>query len=140
MTIKEKNPAPPPEVNRYPLVLDIYGRSLSVVMLLLGLRQWAIIMGVIAGAGGMFEAMSTPWQIVTMHLAVIDLVAAIGLWMRGPWGNVLWIYAALSEIVFHTVFSGTFGGDLTIVAFHVLTISAFLAIVFLARRAEPQRR
>ena len=63
-------------------------------------------LGVVAGAGGTFEAMNTPWKIATMYLAVVDLVAAVGLWLRAAWGNVLWIYAALSEVAMHTVFIG----------------------------------
>ena len=77
--------------------------------------------------------MSTAWKIATMHLAVVDLVAAVGLWMRVAWGKVVWIYAALSEIAFHTVFIGTFGSDLPIVALppcdprRVSSCSTFLA-------------
>jgi hypothetical protein len=48
----------------------------------------------------------------------------------------VWIYAALSEILLHTLFSDTFGFDFLIVAFHLLTISSFL--VLLARRAEAK--
>jgi hypothetical protein len=82
----------------------------------------------------MFEAMSTPWQLATMHLAVVDLVASVGLWTRAAWGNVLWIYAAASEIALHTVFAGTFRNNALIVAFHLITISGFVALRFLARR------
>ena len=47
-----------------------------------------------------------------MYLAVVDLVAAVGLWMRVAWGKVLWICAAVSEIALHTVFIRPFGSDL----------------------------
>ncbi len=138
MTIREKNQtaSPPPRVNRYPLAIDIYARVMSVVIMLLGLRQWAIILGVMAGAGGMFEAMSTPWQVATMHLAVIDLVASVGLWIRVAWGNVVWIWAALAEIAMHSLFAQTFGEDYAIIAFHVVTLAGMGALVILGRRAE----
>ena len=71
-----------------------------------------------------------------MHLAVVDLVAAVGLWMRVAWGKVLWVYAALSEIALHTVFIGTFGGDLPGGRFSSGdAIAAFVALSILARRA-----
>ncbi|MCR4282988.1 MAG: DUF6163 family protein [Bauldia sp.] len=122
-----------PVRNRYELVLDQYAIALSVVMMLFGLRQWAVIVGILPGAGGTFEAMSTAWKIVTMHMAVVDLVAAVGLWMRVAWGRVIWVYAALSEIAFHTVFIGTFGSDLPKVAFHLSTLAVFLVLTLLAR-------
>jgi hypothetical protein len=135
MTVREKNASADQErVSRLPQTIEVYARALAVVMMVLGLRQWAIILGVIAGKGGMFEAMSTPWQLATMHLAVVDLVASVGLWMRAAWGNVLWIYAALSEIALHTVFAGTFRNNVLIVAFHLVTISGFVVLQFLARR------
>ena len=123
-----------PARNRYEFVLDQYVIALSVVMMLFGLRQWAVILGIVPGGGGTFEAMSTAWKIVTMHMAVVDLVAAVGLWMRVAWGKVVWVYAAFSEIVFHTVFINTFGSDLPKIAFHFSTLLVFLVLTILARR------
>lgn len=115
--------------------LDLYLVALSVVMMLFGLRQWAVIVGILNGpGGGSFEAMSTAWKIVTMHFAVVDLVAAVGLWMRVAWGKVVWVYAAVSEIVIHTAFMGTFGADWAKVTFHAVTLLVFLVLVLIDRR------
>ena len=105
-------------------------------MMLLGLRQWAIIVGIIAGPAGMFEAMPTPWKIATMHLAVVDLVASVGLWQRVAWGNVVWVYAAVAEIAMHTVFVATFGSNIVIVVFHAAALAIYLALFMIGRRAE----
>ena len=72
----------------------------------------------------------------TINLAVVDLVASVGLWQRVAWGNVLWVYAALFEVAMHTVFIGDLRQRPPIVAFHVVTVAVYLAIAFLARRAE----
>ncbi|HET7716522.1 MAG TPA: DUF6163 family protein [Bauldia sp.] len=133
MTIKEKGAVQPP-ASRLPFLLDIYGRVMSGVLMLLGLFHWAVILGVVGGSGGMFEEMSAAWKMATIHLAVVDLVAAVGLWQRVAWGNVLWFYAALFEVAMHTVFAGTFGADLLLVAFHVVTVAGYAAMVFVARR------
>jgi len=134
MAIKEKGAAPP-LASRFPFILDVYGRVMSGLLMLLGLFHWAVILGVVAGAGGMFEEMSTAWKMATIHLAVVDLVAAVGLWQRVAWGNVLWVYAALFEVAMHTVFIGTFGPDYLVVVFHVFTLAGYAAMAFLARRA-----
>jgi hypothetical protein len=137
MSSREENAAEAAaRVNRYPLILDLYGRAMAIVMMFLGLRQWAVILGITASAGGMFEAMSAPWQLATMHLAVVDLVAAVGLWMRVAWGNVIWIYAAISEIALHSVFNKVFKNDLLLVGFHLATILGFVTLIALSRRAE----
>jgi hypothetical protein len=134
MSLNERTPSSDPNPIRYGRILDIYGRGLSVIMMLLGLRQWAVILGLAASAGGTFETMSAPWMIATMHLAVADLVASVGLWMRVSWGTVLWIYAALSEVALHTVFVRTFGSDIMVIAFHFVTVGGFVALTVLARR------
>ncbi|WP_291748076.1 DUF6163 family protein [Bauldia sp.] len=137
MSATEKDQSPPPSLaERLPVIMSIYGRILAGVMMLLGLYQWAIIVGVAAGPGGMFETMSTPWKLATMHLAVVDLVAAVGLWQRVAWGNVVWIYAALAQIAMHTVFVGTYGSEIPIVAFHTVTLVVYLALYMIERRAE----
>ncbi len=125
---------PQVERDRFDVVLDYYLIALSVLMMLLGLREWAIILGILPGATGSFEAMTAPWKVATMYLSVIDLVASVGLWMRVAWGKVVWLLAALSAIALHTVFIPTYGSDLPIVLLHVLTIAAFVALTFLSRR------
>ena len=123
-----------PVRNRYEVILDLYLIGLSIVMMIFGLMQWAVILGIIDGGGGSFEAMTTGWKIVTIHLAVVDLVASVGLWMRVAWGRVVWVYAAVSEIVFHTALAGSFGIDLPKIVFHFTTLALFVVLTFLARR------
>lgn len=137
MASKEKAPSPD-FAAKLPFVIDIYGRVMSGLLLLMGLFHWAVILGVVAGQGGMFEEMTTAWKAATINLAVVDLVAAVGLWQRVAWGNVIWIYAALFEVAMHTVFMDTFGTDYLVVAFHVFTVAGFAALTIIARRAGQQ--
>jgi hypothetical protein len=126
-------PVVPPRT-RAEVLLDQYAVALSVVMLLFGLRQWAIILGAIPGGGGPFDQMSTAWAAVTIHMAVVDLVAAVGLWLRVAGGKVLWVYSALFEIALHTVFLSTFAPNLPVVGFHLATLAVFVALTIAARR------
>jgi len=124
--------------NPWSLALTIYLRGIAALLLLLGLRQWLYIAGIFNEPGWSFETMTTEWQFVTIHLAVVDLVAAVGLWMRVSWGNVLWVYAAVFEIAIHTAFSETFGLDPIIVGFHLVSLAGFLALVLMDRRRQAQ--
>lgn len=136
MQVANDDQAVVPEIerNRLDTALDFYLIALSVLMMVLGLREWAIILGIMPGATGPFEAMTASWKIATMYGSVINLVASVGLWMRGAWGKVMWLLAALSGIALHTVFVRTFGSDLPIVLLHVLTIGGFVGLTLLARR------
>jgi len=126
--------------NPYALALTIYLRGIAALLMILGLRHWLYIAGVFEEDGWSFETMTTQWQFITIHLGVVDLVAAVGLWMRVSWGNVLWIYAAVFEIALHTVFAETFGLDLIVVAFHILSLAGFAALILLGRRYEAKPR
>ncbi len=130
----DRSAEPEVERDRLDVALDYYLIALSVLMMLLGLREWAIILGIVDGATASFEAMTTPWKVATIYLSVVDLVASVGLWMRGAWGKVVWLLAALSGIALHTVFIRTFGSDLPMTLLHVLTIAGFVALTFLGRR------
>ena len=138
MTSKDVMAPVVPPRTRADIVLDQYVVALSVVMLLFGLRQWAIILGALQGAGGPFEQMSTPWFVATIHMAVVDLVAAVGLWLRVAGGKVVWVYSAVFEISLHTVFIGTFGPSWLVVGFHFATLAVFVLLTILTLR-RPQR-
>lgn len=124
--------------NPYALALTIYLRGIAAIMMMLGLRHWLYIAGIFNDPGWNFETMTTGWQFVTIHLAVVDLAAAVGLWMRVAWGNVLWVYAAVFEIAIHTVFGETFGFDPIIIAFHIAALAGFVVLLILQRRFAAQ--
>jgi 4-amino-4-deoxy-L-arabinose transferase-like glycosyltransferase len=121
---------------RYLKTIEVYGRLVAIVLMLFGLREWAVILGVATSFGGSFETMTVAWKMATMYLAVADLVAAVGLWMRVAWGNVVWVCVAGSEVAFHTVFATTFGSDYTIVVFHLFALGGYATLVVLARRDQ----
>lgn len=81
----------------------IYGRILVWAMRLMavlwfakGLQNWAIILGIGHGPDGVFEQLPIVTQSATAFFAVVDLVAAVGLWMAAPWGGVIWLVAAIA--------------------------------------------
>lgn len=140
MTDSDVTQLPSEPDNPYSLALTVYLRGIAALLMLLGLRHWLYIAGIFTEPGWNFETMSTQWQFVTIILAVVDLVAAVGLWMRVAWGNVLWVFVAVFEIAMHTVFAQTFGLELIIVAFHILSLAGFAALLVLERRYEAKAR
>jgi hypothetical protein len=46
---------------------------------------------------------------------VIELVAAVGLWLATPWGAVVWLTTVVSMAVIELMFPGIYGGSLTVV-------------------------
>ena len=44
------------------------------------------------------------WRLGDLFYAPLDLIAAVGLWLRRPWGVVLFLVAVTSQFVLYTVF------------------------------------
>ena len=56
-----------------------------------------------------------PWQTATVFFAVIDLVAAVGLWLAAAWGAVVWLTAAVSMAAVEVFFPQVYGGRMIVV-------------------------
>jgi hypothetical protein len=84
---------------RWRIVLVWMLRILSVLWLAKGLLAWAVIFGIGLESEPPFEARLLSFQAIIVYFAVIDLVAAVGLWLTSTWGGVLWLLAAISQLL-----------------------------------------
>lgn len=84
---------------RWRIVLVWFLRLLSIAWMAKGLLAWAVIFGIGAEAQPPFEARLLSFQAIIVYFAVIDLVAAVGLWLTSTWGGVLWLLAAVSHLL-----------------------------------------
>ena len=66
--------------------LVMFLRVMAGLSMLKGLYHWAVVCGM-TGLDGGFEAQPLPWQTATVFFAVIDLVAAVGLWLAARLGR-----------------------------------------------------
>jgi len=114
-------------------------RAMAAVSMLSGLRYWGSICGFAFVPEGGFEAQPVAWQTATVFFAVIDLVAAVGLWLAAPWGAVVWLTAAVSMIVVEVFFPQVYDDMLVVIVFHFPMIVAYLVLAVLAaREQQPQ--
>jgi hypothetical protein len=114
--------------------LVLFLRLMAAVSMLKGLYHWAEVCGFIGGREGGFMAHGTQWQTATVFFAVIDLVAAVGLWLAAPWGAVVWLTAAVSMAVIDLFFQQVYGPQPIVVALEGLVIAAYLFLAIQAAR------
>jgi hypothetical protein len=117
-------------------VLILYVRVLAIAFLVSGLRRWAVLLGPLAPGGDFFN-LSPQWMVAIGFFAVFELVAAVGLWLLASWGTVVWLIAASTEVVLHTVFRETFGFEPVVLAFHGVTVVIYAILTFFYERAKP---
>lgn len=120
---------------RWSPILVWFMRLVALVWIVKGLLSWAVIVG-LAGGGLPFETRSTGFQATVIYFAVIDLVAAVGLWLNGAWGGVLWLLAVMSHLILAVFFPRIVAGGPVLVALSLALIGAYLAVSWLAAGEE----
>ena len=117
--------------------LVFFLRIMAVVSVVKGLYHWAQVTGFVGGEEDAFENQTMAWQTATVYFAVIELVAAVGLWLATPWGAVVWLTTVVSMAVIELMFPGIYGGSLTVVALEAVMLAAYLALAWMAARERP---
>jgi uncharacterized membrane protein len=117
--------------------LVLFLRIMAVIAVIKGLYHWAQVTGFIGGEEDAFENQPMPWQTATVYFAVIELVAAVGLWLATPWGAVVWLTTVVSMAVIELMFPGIYGGSLLVVALQALMLGAYLALAWMSARERP---
>ena len=79
----------PPEVWGARLV--VFMRFVAVLWMLQGLLHWKVIL---APDRIPLDALPDAMAAAIVFFAVMDLLAAVGLWLAAAWGGVLWLFAA----------------------------------------------
>jgi len=117
--------------------LVLFLRIMAVVSIFQGLYHWAQVTGFIGSEEDAFENQPMAWQAATVYFAVIELVAAVGLWLATPWGAVVWLTTVVSMAVIELMFPGIYGGSLLVVGGEALMLAGYLALAWMAARERP---
>lgn len=117
--------------------LVLFLRVMALLSILKGLYHWAQVTGFVGGEDEAFENQSMAWQAATVYFAVIELVAAVGLWLATPWGAVVWLTTVVSMAVIELMFPGIYGGSLVVVGVEAFMLAAYLALAWMAARERP---
>ncbi len=103
-----------PDIGRWTWRLVLFLRVMAAASMLKGLYHWARVCGIGVSDNELFEYHSVAWQTATVFFAVIDLVAAVGLWLAAAWGAVIWLTAVASMLAVEIFFPQIFDAGLPI--------------------------
>ena len=126
-----------PDENAWTRRLVLFLRVMAVLSILKGLYHWAQVTGFVGGEEEAFENQTMAWQTATIYFAVIELVAAVGLWLATPWGAVVWLTTVVSMAVIELMFPGIYGGSLLVVVVEALMLTGYLVLAWMAARERP---
>lgn len=80
---------------RWDLMYVLFLRLTAAIWLLKGIAFWGLVLGLGDIALGDESRLR---QVIIIGFALVDCVAAVGLWLVAPWGKSLWVFAVVVEI------------------------------------------
>ena len=126
-----------PSVGRWTRRLVFFLRTMAVVSMIKGLYHWARVCGIVIDDGQPFELQSIALQAATVFFAVLDLVAAVGLWLAAAWGAVIWLMAVASMLAVEIFFPQVFGGGLVVGVAEGAVLVIYLLLAMKAAQEHP---
>jgi hypothetical protein len=117
--------------------LVLFLRVMAGVSMLKGLYHWSWVCGIGVGPSQLFELHSVAWQTATVFFAVIDLVAAVGLWLAAAWGAVIWLMAIASMLAVDMFFPQVFGGGWLIAIVDGGLLALYLWLALKSAQEQP---
>jgi hypothetical protein len=118
--------------------LVLFLRLMAAFSMFKGLYHWALVCGFGANYASGFESHVLGWQTATIFFAVIDLVAAVGLWLAAPWGVVVWLTASVSMVAVEVFFPQVYGGQLVTIFVEMALIGSYLYLAVKSAGEQPQ--
>jgi hypothetical protein len=117
--------------------LVLFLRLMAAISLVKGLYHWGQVCGIGARPDEGFQAHTVAWQTATAFFAVLDLVAAVGLWLAAAWGAVVWLTSVVSMAVVEVFFPQVYGGSLFIVLVETTLLGVYLFLAIVSAREHP---
>ena len=117
--------------------LVLFLRIMAGVSMLKGLYHWAELCGIGVPPDQAFELRTVAWQSATVFFAVLDIVAAVGLWLAAAWGSVVWLTSVVSMAAVEVFFPNIFGGSMVIVLGEAALLCIYLYLAIVSARERP---
>lgn len=123
-----------PQIGAWTRRLVVFLRVMAALSMCKGIYHWARVCGI---GGELFEYQSIAWQTATVFFAVIDLVAAVGLWLAAAWGAVIWLMSVASMLAFEIFFPQVFGSGVAIGLVEGSLLAIYLGLALKSAKEHP---
>jgi Family of unknown function (DUF6163) len=115
----------------------LFLRIMAAISIIKGLYHWSQVCGIGVKADQAFVNRSIAWQTATVFFAVLDLVAAVGLWLAAAWGAVVWLTSVVSMAAVEIFFPNVYGGSVFIVLVEMTLLGMYLYLAIKSAHERP---
>lgn len=120
---------------RWHRTLVWFMRIVAILWIIKGLGAWATILG-LSSSPIAFEGASRGFQASVIYFAIMDLMAAVGLWLAASWGGILWLLAVMSHMILAVFFPRFVSNATVLLGLFIASIMIYLVISWLASIEE----
>lgn len=114
---------------RWGLYLVIFMRVTAALWFVQGLMQWRMILAPEDAALDVLPALEAA---AIVFFAIMNLLAAVGLWLAVPWGGVLWLFAVSAQMFMIGFLPGLIEGGRLMLALDVTLVVAYFVLSWYA--------
>jgi hypothetical protein len=127
-----------PEIERWTRRLVFFLRVMAAVSMLKGLYHWSRVTGIGVSENDLFALQPIAWRVATVFFAVIDLVAAVGLWLAAAWGAVIWLMSVASMLAVEMFFPQVFAVGIPVGIVEGALLAIYLVLALKSAQEHPQ--
>ncbi|MDQ0301248.1 DUF6163 family protein [Ancylobacter polymorphus] len=116
----------------------LYLRCLAGFLMVKTVYSWTLICGVWDGDMSRFEMISLAAKSAVIWAAIMNPVAAVGLWLGASWGVVLWLVTAMVQILINASAPEGVGRLMIVAALETILVAGYAFLTYKAAR-ESER-
>lgn len=121
------------------LLLMVFMRLAALLCLSEGLVQWTFVLVSSSDGRSPLVLLSTKAIAAVVFFALIDPIAAVGLWLVAPWGGVIWLGTVGVQLFVIITMPGFFDHAVLMGVTNVALVAIYGLLVWRIARAEQQR-
>jgi hypothetical protein len=122
---------------RWGMLLVVFMRIVAVLWVYQGLVQWHVIL---SAEQSIFDVLPVQTTITVVFFAVLDLLAAVGMWLAAPWGGVLWLLTAVAQAFVAVLLPDFFAGGRIVIALDCVLFVLYFILTFKASQRPDYQR
>lgn len=119
----------PADETRWGLLLVLFMRMVAALWVYQGLVQWHVIL---SAEQSIFDVLPVTTTVAIVFFAVLDLLAAVGMWLAAPWGGVIWLLTAVAQAVVAIALPDFFASGRIAIGLDLVLLTLYFFLTFKA--------
>lgn len=123
---------------RWGVMLVLFMRVVAALWVFHSLLNWCEILGVGGPEDVDYSSVGERGFAAAVFFAVVDPIAAVGLWLATPWGGVTWLLAVAAQIAMVVLLPTIFANGPLLLGTNGALVICYFVLTFAASRERDE--